>query len=153
MNKKFDVYLDDPDHRYESVKQVPVVEIQKILAQCPGRIHLGRDARTSLQNKQILIQASLTDSTTAEQTAQLKSDLQERYKLSKQTIYALDYRKAGALRAFLGLAELLKNNSALLHAIADYAAVGINGRWQIEESYLTLVRNELRASYVVAWAA
>jgi hypothetical protein len=153
MNKKYDLYLDDPENKYQSVSAIKIPELQKMLAQCPDRIHLGRGGGSALQNKQILIQASFSDNVTAEQTATMKADIQERYKLSQKTVHALDYRRAGALRAFLGIAELLKNNPALLHAIGDYAVLGSDGRWQIAEAYLTLALTELRAGYVVQWSA
>jgi hypothetical protein len=153
-HKAFDVYLDRTD-RYP-VGNIQIANLQKLLHEFPGRVHVGMFDRTNLKSKNILIHASFFgDKTTAEDTLKTMSELKENLQL-KQDILPLDYRQAGAVRAFLGIAEMLQSAElikTLGEAIAAYAIRGRNGLWQITEQYLSAVLADLKNSYVVAWSA
>nr|MBP9865253.1 GNAT family N-acetyltransferase [Candidatus Omnitrophota bacterium] len=151
QSKKTDFYLDGTD-RYP-VQSIQIPKFQRLLEEYSDRIHVGAHDRARLAQKKIVIHTSLFEKEeSAEVTAEKMKRLKQNYKITAD-ILPLEYIKPGALKAFLGLAEL-GNAAELVKKISDFYAVrGSNGRWQIGEAYLASVWQDFAAHTAVAWAA
>ncbi|MFA7001835.1 MAG: hypothetical protein WC352_06800 [Candidatus Omnitrophota bacterium] len=153
-HKAFDVYIDRTD-RYP-VANIRIPKLQKLLNEFPVRVHVGMFDRTNLSRKNILIHASFfADGSTGEETRKSMEALQSKLEL-KQEILPLDYRRAGAVRAFLGIAEMLQGAEWLKktgEAIAAFAVFGSHGRWEVDGTFLDSVWADMKNNYVVAWSA
>ncbi|HTL47777.1 MAG TPA: GNAT family N-acetyltransferase [Verrucomicrobiae bacterium] len=150
LHKGLDVYITGTDRYPLSNLKLP--KLQKLLAEHSDRLHLGLHDRANLAKKKIFIQASFISGGTAKDTEKLLASLKQSYGI-RQAVYALDYAQAGALRAFLGIAESFKEAELIRQIGEAYAVRGPNGRWQIAQTYLNSVWTEMQNRYAVAWSA
>ncbi len=80
------------------------------------------------------------------------ASVRESYTL-EASVHALWYDRPGALEGFIRLLESKTEAELLKGAIAGYAFIGPNGRWQIHESVTDLLTSRLQSSYAIAWSA
>ena len=125
---------------------------QKLFESFPSKIHRS-GSKEKLNAKKISINVSFSEDSLSVARAQELIGLEYGGVRAKEAI-PLDYSKAGALPAFLTAVESASGNQGVIFDILKrIATLGLNGRWQVRDSFLAVITNRMMAAYAVAWAA